>query len=46
MTTVHCGATIGTWGTNFSLNDQSMDYITDMALWGFTLSVIIGGAIV
>jgi MFS family permease len=46
MTFAVRGDIIGAWGTNFSLGNQSIGYITGMAFWGFALSVIIGGAIV
>ncbi len=46
MTFAVRGDIIGAWGTNFSLDNQSIGYITGMAFWGFALSVIIGGAIV
>jgi MFS family permease len=46
MTFAVRGDIIGAWGTGFSLDNQSIGYITGMAFWGFALSVIIGGAIV
>lgn len=46
MTFAVRGDILGTWGTEFSLNNQNIGWITGMAFWGFALSVIIGGAIV
>lgn len=46
MTFAVRGDIIGAWGPGFSLDNQSIGYITGMAFWGFALSVIIGGAIV
>src|SRR5215213_793914 len=46
MTFAVRGDIIGAWGTDFSLDNQNIGYITGMAFWGFALSVIIGGAIV
>ena len=37
---------LGTWGTEFSLNNQNIGWIIGMAFWGFALSIIIGGAII
>lgn len=37
---------LGTWGTEFSLDNQDIGWIIGMAFWGFALSIIIGGAIV
>jgi MFS family permease len=46
MTFAVRGDILGTWGTEFSLNNQNIGWITGMAFWGFALSTIIGGAIV
>jgi MFS family permease len=46
MTFAVRGDILGTWGTEFSLSNQSIGWITGMAFWGFALSVIVGGAIV
>ena len=46
MTFAVRGDIIGAWGTEFTLSNTNIGWITGMAFWGFALSTIIGGAIV
>ena len=46
MTFAVRGDIIGAWGTEFTLDKTSIGWNTGMALWGFALTDIIGGAIV
>lgn len=46
MTFAVHGDILGTWGKEFSLENQDIGWIIGMAFWGVALSIIIGGSIV